>query len=189
MSKCITLVGIKHSGKTTKGIHLAKQLNVPFFDIDNIIEQQTGKTCRELFSQEGFEAFQTAELTATKYIIEEQNKIIAEGSVKAIISTGGGICENKLAIELLSEISTVVNIAISFDTAFDRIVKKSYKTGSFPPMLGVMNVTPLEEIKNNFEKQYNERTQKYLDFSNITIDTDTITKEQVCNKIIEEINS
>ena len=189
MSKCIVLVGIKHSGKTTKGIQLAKQLNVPFFDIDDIIEQHAGKMCRELFLQEGFEAFQKAELEATKYIIEEQKKIIVTDSVKAVISTGGGICENKVALELLSAISIIVNIDISFDTAFDRIVEKSQKMGSFPPMLGIMNVTPLEEIKKNFEKQYNERTQKYLKLANISILTDNLTKEQVCNKIIEEINS
>ena len=186
MSKCIVLVGIKHSGKTTKGIQLAKQMNVPFFDIDAVIEDQTNKTCRELFSQDGFEAFQKAELEACKWVIEKQKEIIVTDSTKAIISTGGGICENKSALELLGAIGIIVYLDISFDTAFERIVENSQKRGSFPPTLGDSN-TPTEEIKKNFENQYKDRTKKYLEFANLIVKTDGLSKQEVCDKIITEL--
>ncbi len=180
MSKCVVLVGIKHSGKTSTGTILANAYNVPFFDIDHVIEMQTSKTCRELFSTEGFDSFQKAELEACKYIIEQQKEIIVDGTIKAIISTGGGICENQNALELLKSIGVFVYLDITEETAFDRILENSKKMGSIPATLGKIGETSLEEMKENFSAQYKERTVKYASLADICIKTSGLSQDGVC---------
>ena len=44
ITKPVFLCGYTSSGKTTVGKELAKQLGVPFFDTDKLLEQQAGQT-------------------------------------------------------------------------------------------------------------------------------------------------
>ena len=44
ITKPVFLCGYTSSGKTTVGKELAKQLGVPFFDTDTLLEEQTGQT-------------------------------------------------------------------------------------------------------------------------------------------------
>ena len=41
MNKSIILLGIKHSGKSTQGLLLSKELNCPWVDIDEKITELT----------------------------------------------------------------------------------------------------------------------------------------------------
>lgn len=188
MSKCVVLIGIKHSGKTTTGTQLAKQLSVPFFDIDHVIEQQTGRTCRDIFAKDGFEAFKHAELEACKYICDEQQNIFVDGRTKSVISAGGGICENEQALEILKAIGVFIYLDISCDIAFERIVENSKRTGSFPATLGIIDVTPLNVMQERFSQQYTSRTEKYLALADITVKMDDLTKDEIIQKIITETN-
>ena len=52
----IILLGIKHCGKSTQGKLLAKYFNCPFFDTDDEIEVLTGKSPRQIYTEQGKEA-------------------------------------------------------------------------------------------------------------------------------------
>ena len=93
MNKSIILLGIKHSGKSTQGLLLSKELNCPWVDIDEKITELTGKTPREIYNQQGAAGFMQAEEEACSKIIDEFK------NQKIIISTGGGICDNAPALE------------------------------------------------------------------------------------------
>ena len=53
----IALIGLPGSGKSTVGRQLARRLQLPFFDSDQVIEQQIGCSIREYFECEGEERF------------------------------------------------------------------------------------------------------------------------------------
>ncbi len=57
----IFLVGPMGAGKTSVGKLLAKILNVPFFDSDQVIEAQTGADIPWIFDVEGEEGFRKRE--------------------------------------------------------------------------------------------------------------------------------
>jgi shikimate kinase len=77
----IFLMGLPGSGKTTIGEKTAKENNRPFFDLDAIIEKQTGKTIIAIFSDDGEDVFREIETdTLRKYPFPDN----------AIISLGGG---------------------------------------------------------------------------------------------------
>jgi len=77
----IFLMGLPGSGKTTLGAQLAKEHNRPFFDLDNIIETQTGKTIIAIFAEDGEEVFRDIETKTLRSYSFPEN---------AIVSLGGG---------------------------------------------------------------------------------------------------
>ena len=49
MLKNIILTGYMGVGKTTIGAFLAKELNVPFYDLDQLIEQEENMSVKNIF--------------------------------------------------------------------------------------------------------------------------------------------
>ena len=70
------------SGKTTIGKKLATKLNLPFIDLDKVIEEQQKTTIRLLIYEFGEERFRQIEKEALEIIIKQNEN--------AVISAGGG---------------------------------------------------------------------------------------------------
>jgi shikimate kinase len=81
MPHVIYIIGFMGSGKTTAGKKLASLLGWPFIDLDKKIEEYTGKTIPEIFSQDGEDYFRRTETQLLREL---------KSSSDAIISTGGG---------------------------------------------------------------------------------------------------
>lgn len=176
--KIIVLFGIKHSGKSTLGKkiseELSKELNTIFFDIDAIIEQNEKTSVRELYLSQGKNAFIVAEKKATETILSELEK--SNKNQIAIISTGGGICDNKNAIELLEnqidEKPLMIFLDIPQEIAFERIQFKAQQTGSMPAYISNKNPKNEDEERDIFYSYYKERTEKYKAFCEHKISLD-----------------
>ena len=65
----VFLIGFMGAGKTTIGKALAQIINYRFFDIDDLIEQKTGKTISDIFDKNNEEEFRKFEQQALKEII------------------------------------------------------------------------------------------------------------------------
>lgn len=96
----IFLVGMPGCGKTTMGKVLAKELNYNFYDMDEYIEEISGKSIKDLFS-ESEEVFRTWETEACSRLREKK---------RSVISTGGGVVKRDENIKLLKEAGLVVFI-------------------------------------------------------------------------------
>jgi shikimate kinase len=82
----IYIIGFMGSGKSTAGKKLASHLGWSFIDLDNKIEEYTGKSIPEIFSQRGEDYFRKIEAQLLRKI---------ESGVDIVISTGGGApCHN-----------------------------------------------------------------------------------------------
>jgi shikimate kinase len=77
----VYIIGFMGSGKTTTGKKLAALLNWSFIDLDKKIEENTGMTIPEIFSQHGEDYFRTVESDILKSL---------EAGSDTVISTGGG---------------------------------------------------------------------------------------------------
>ena len=55
--RSIVLVGLMGAGKTAIGRRLAQQLNIPFTDADDEIEQAAGKSISDIFAEDGEDVF------------------------------------------------------------------------------------------------------------------------------------
>ena len=113
----IILLGIKHCGKSTQGKLLAKHFDCPFFDTDDEVTVLTGKNPRQIYTEQGKEAFLEAEKQACEKLADKLSSIN-----KAVIATGGGICNNPAALEVLHKLGTFVFLNADEKTAANRIV-------------------------------------------------------------------
>ena len=74
MKNAIILTGIKHCGKSTQGKLLAERLGCSFFDTDDIIFDITGKTPRQIYNEQGAQAFMQAETNACEFLAQKKSK-------------------------------------------------------------------------------------------------------------------
>ncbi len=187
MDKCIVLIGVKHSGKTTAGKLFAEQLDLPFFDIDTIIERQNGKTCRELYSSEGVEAFQKAEAEACKFFIEASKNIVSGASgIKGVVAVGGGLCDNTSAIELLHPVGFFVYLDVPNHIAFERILQTSNSSKSIPATFMHANPQNEEDMRKIFYEQYERRSNSYRAIADIIINTEGLDPNEIVREIIKQ---
>ena len=90
LTKPIFLCGYTNSGKTTIGKELARQLDVPFYDTDELITSQTGQTPQQIFASQGNEAFRNIEHEITKQV---------SSYPPCVISTGGGLSQRRSSLQ------------------------------------------------------------------------------------------
>jgi len=81
----VVLIGYRGSGKTTVGRLLAKRLDKPFFDCDEVIVNRSQKSIREIFAGGGEEAFRRVEMKVIEELAGKKDSIIAVGG-GAIVS-------------------------------------------------------------------------------------------------------
>lgn len=72
-------MGFMGAGKTTFGNALAKELKVPFYDLDWFIERRYKKSVSELFAESGEQAFREIEKDMLHEVGEMDNVVIACG--------------------------------------------------------------------------------------------------------------
>ncbi len=80
--RCLYLVGMMGSGKTSTGRPLAERLGYGFVDADAVIEQVAGCTISEIFERDGEEEFRSLETQVMRSISERHSLVVA---------TGGGV--------------------------------------------------------------------------------------------------
>ncbi len=149
----IILMGVKHSGKTTLGKLLAESLNVPFLDLDYLIEEQYSKdrkyNFREIYNILGQSGFADLETAAVSNI--PANK-------KGILALGGGTIDNPGAIKFITKSDTRVFL----DTEEQILYKRIEKNG-FPPFL-------VKSPEKLFSELYYRRRLLYKNFATITVE-------------------
>ena len=89
--KNIVLIGMPGSGKTTFGRALSRELNRPFVDADDYLEEREGRTISSFFA-ESEKAFRDAEERTIRELADRQG---------IVISTGGGVVKRTAYVENL----------------------------------------------------------------------------------------
>src|SRR2546423_9885228 len=76
---CFFLIGFMGSGKTYWGKKWAEKSGIDYFDVDEIVEQEQGKTIAQIFEQDGEDKFRELETIALRSFAGKKNMIIATG--------------------------------------------------------------------------------------------------------------
>ncbi|MDA9615744.1 shikimate kinase [Candidatus Pelagibacter sp.] len=93
-NKNIIFLGMMGSGKSSIGNLVSKKLNIPFFDIDNLIEEYIGMTISEIFLKKGEEYFRNLEEKITLKSLRNKKCVISLG--------GGGFINDKVRKNIIS---------------------------------------------------------------------------------------
>lgn len=158
--------GLQNSGKTTIGQLLAIRLGWDFIDTDQLIEGRYGRTqsCREIFIKEGESTFRALE----KKVIDSL-KVLKN----CVIATGGGSLVNPENKNILEQLGKFVYLKANPQLLWTRI-------GSIPALLDQ------NEPKKSFLELAKNRIPIYESVAHYTIETDTLTPEQIVDMILSE---
>ena len=169
MNQGIILLGIKHCGKSTLGNLLSKQLHCPFFDTDDVITEMTGLSPRQIYQDQGPQAFMEAETKACKYLA---SYLSAMGEKEYVIATGGGICNNKEALKALESLGFFIFLEVPEAVAADRIIQEiEWEDGmmkNLPAYIAKENPVTTEDVARIFSDFYQQRTKRYRQLAQIT---------------------
>lgn len=187
----IILMGIKHCGKSTQGRIISKKLSVPFFDTDDVVFEMTGKTPRQIYTELGNEGFQEAEEKACSFLLE---KINSSAEKNAVIATGGGICGNKKALDVLKKIGIFVFLKTPERIASFRVLREISvaQDGTLlnvPAFIAKKNPRSVADAKKIFHDFFIERECIYEQLADVVIDMSSSSKEANAAKIIESVSS
>lgn len=160
----IILIGMPGAGKSTVGVILAKLMGYKFIDSDLLIQRQEESLLKDIIKEKGLEGF-----------IEIENKVNSEiKAEETIIATGGSVIYGKEAMSHLSNIGTVIYIKLSMENLKDR--------------LGNMRQRGVALKRGqNLEDLYEERTPLYEKYSDIIVNSDGKSIEELLNIIIEKV--
>jgi shikimate kinase len=77
--KRIIIIGYMGSGKTTVGRALAKDIGLPFYDLDWYIESRMRKTVKQIFDERGEDGFRIVERNMLHEVAEFEDVVISCG--------------------------------------------------------------------------------------------------------------
>ncbi|MBQ5384662.1 MAG: shikimate kinase [Treponema sp.] len=188
--KSIILMGIKHCGKSTQAKLLGKEFKMPVYDTDNLIEDETGFSPREIFTNDGEAAFKEAEAQACAHLKEE----LLKSGKSAVIATGGGICNNAGAVEILKSLGICVFLKTDEKIAADRIVNEAsvLPDGSIknlPAYIAKKNPRSISEVREIFHAFHEERTKIYSTVADITVDMANAPRWFNTKQIVEALEN
>lgn len=137
----IILIGYMGAGKTTIGKILAKDLGIPFYDLDWYIETRMRKKVKQIFDERGEEGFRIIERNMLHEVAEFEDVVVACG--------GGTPCFFDNMDYLVGQ-GNVVYLRGTPDVLFRHL---KMGKGVRPLLLGKSDEELLEYIKENVEKR------------------------------------
>ena len=162
----IFLIGFMGCGKTHWGKLLSRKLQMPFFDLDEMIVEREEKQITEIFAELGEEYFRMLEKDVLHMITESHESFV--------MACGGGAPCFFNNIDYMKRNGTTVFINCSIECLHSRLVKEKDQR----PLIRSI---PDDELKSYIIKKYSDRKIFYQQ-AHIILNEDDITLEALIEK-------
>jgi len=163
MGAQVVLVGAPGSGKSTVGALLAAQLDLPFLDVDSVIEGRAGRTIAEIFADDGEPAFRTVEESTTAELL----------ALDGVLSLGGGAVISPRTRAALAG-HRVVWLRVGVPTAVNRVG------------LNVARPLLMGNVRGRLLKLLAARAPLYAEVATEIIETDESTPAEIVRQILQD---
>lgn len=163
----IYLIGFMGSGKTHWGHLLGEKLGIPFFDLDEKVAEQAGKSIPAIFATEGEEHFRQAE--------KEMLHVITECHASFVMACGGGSPCFFNNIDYMNQSGITVWINTPADTLYERLIKEKDKRPLIKELAD-------DQLKGFIFKKYADR-KIYYEQARIMIDEEPLQLDTLIQKI------
>ncbi len=159
----IFLIGIPGAGKSTVGQAVAEKLQIPFFDLDRVIEKAAGKSVSRIFADHGESHFRRLEAEATEQLPR----------APVIVAPGAGWITNEAVRVLVPRPGPTIYLRVASGTAAQRL---GAAAADRPLLAG----DPLPAL----ERLLKERSQLYESADGV-VDTERLSIDQVIIRTAE----
>lgn len=152
----IALVGLRGAGKSTIGRALAQQLEVPFVELDRLVEESAGLSLAEIFDLHGEFHYRDLEREALEGWLTR--------SGEGVLATGGSLVTHEESWGRLRETCVTVWLRATAEEHWDRVVAQ----GDLRPMRRPQAMDELRERLRVREPLY-RRAELTIDTSAVDI--------------------
>lgn len=156
----IVLIGMPGAGKSTVGVILAKLTGKDFLDTDLLIQSAESRTLQAILDTEGHLALRAA----------EERVLLELDCRNTVVATGGSAAYSERAMTRLRENGTIVFLHASLPTLRRRI--HNFDSRGIAKRPG-----------QSFEELFSERFALYSRYSDLTIDIESLSQEQVAERV------
>ena len=171
----VSLSGFMGCGKSSIGKTLQQYLNgFDFIDLDEFIENMTGKIISDIFSESGEENFRYMEFKALKKIFAQYS----DASRKLILAIGGGTLVNQASADIIANNTIRIYLRASQATLEENLMEES---GKRPMLQGA-------DLKDRIAELMLQRAGIYENRADYIIDTDGRTYSESADEIIAALN-
>lgn len=160
----LVLIGMPGSGKSTIGVILAKRSSHDFLDTDLLIQSVEHRSLQDILDKEGYLRLREIEARVLQGINVQNH----------VISTGGSAVYSDAAMQHLKRNGTCIYLDVSVDTLRSRIT--DYETRGIA-----------KRPDQSFADLFEERTQLYRKYADITIRGDGMNQDAVCDAILAQL--
>lgn len=163
----IVLTGMMGTGKTAVGRYLAEQFKVPFYDLDELIEQESGLNIPTIFREQGETVFRTLEREVVSRLCELQGCIIA---------TGGGTIVNPENLRRLQKHGEILCLTAAPERILERVEGMEHR----PLLWHADKLGRIREVMQGRAAVYAQVGE--------AIDTTDLSVEEVAARVLARIN-
>jgi shikimate kinase len=161
------LTGYRGTGKSTVGVALARQLDRPVIDLDQVIEANAGKSIRQIFDAGGEILFRN---------LESEALITVSQSDPAVISLGGGTILSEENRQVIKQTGFCVWLTANAETIVERINADAATAENRPAL------TSLDQL-SEIRKLLRARNDFYADVADHQVDTEGQTIAEISQAI------
>jgi XRE family transcriptional regulator, aerobic/anaerobic benzoate catabolism transcriptional regulator len=164
----IALIGLRGAGKSTLGAALAERLEMPFLELDHLIEQQSGLNLSLIFDFHGQSGFRELERQCLEDVIQQYPRFV--------MATGGSLVSEPGTFERLLSSCFTVWVKASPEEHMQRVIAQ----GDMRPM------SDNREAMSDLKRILAEREVLYSK-ADIQIDTAGKTVERSLEILIQAL--
>ena len=161
----LVLVGMMGVGKSTVGRIVAAELDRPLFDSDQMIEERTGRTVREIWSTDGEAAFRALE---TDTLLEA----LAEPEESVIAAAGGVVLSDRNREVLQGVDAHVVWLLADIEVLVDRV-----RGGAHRPLLD-------DDPEGTLRRMFVDRAPLYQEVADAIVSVDHRSPNDVAKAVM-----
>jgi XRE family aerobic/anaerobic benzoate catabolism transcriptional regulator len=164
----IALIGLRGAGKSTLGAALAQRLEMPFLELDRLIEQESGLTLNVIFDFRGQNGFRQLERQCLEDAIQRYPRFV--------IATGGSLVSEPGTFERLLSSCFTVWLRASPEEHMQRVIVQ----GDLRPMSNNRDaMSDLKRILDEREVLYSK--------ADVQVDTAGRTIEECLEALIQTL--
>lgn len=149
----VILIGFMGCGKSSVGKALAREMEIPFVDTDERIEEQTGRKISDIFRESGETYFREMETSVLKQLLDSEGR--------KVIAVGGGLPVRTVNREYLKRLGTTVYLLAKPETLVGRLEDDDTR----PLLQG-------GELREKIERLMRDREEIYQSAADVRIATD-----------------
>jgi len=167
----LVLIGYRCTGKTTVGKLVAKELKMAHVDADDALEEDAGRTIRDIFNDDGEDFFRDLETQVIQRLVQRDNTVISLG--------GGAVIRDDNRQALIPH--RIVWLQATPESIWKRMNTDS-TTGQRRPALtdhdGYREIVELLD----------DREPLYRACAEISVDTEEKSPSEIANEIVGLLN-